>query len=140
MSPEALMAKVIPLDRALRYFVLFLLALVALGGGGWLSDALIRNPSTAMRWLGVVVAVASPLPWLALVVLGIGTWDEFQRHVALVGTAVAFVVECLFYTALYVMQNAKLIDPEFYVPYFVATGVIWFACTGVAALYYRTRP
>jgi hypothetical protein len=133
-------AKVIPLDRALRYGVYFLLALIALGGGSWLSGHLIANPSTAMRWVGVVVAVASPLPWLALVLLGIGTWDEFQRHIALVGTAVAFVVECLFYTALHVMQDAGLISPHVYVPYFLATLVIWVAAVGAAAVYYRARP
>ena len=134
------MARVIPLDRALRYGVFFILSVVALAGGGWWSDHLITNPSTAARWLGVVVAVVAPLPWLALVILGIGTWDEFQRHIALVGTAIAFVVELLFYTALYVMQDAKLVSPTFYVPHFVAAGAIWIAAVGVAALYYHVRP
>src|ERR1700690_4330205 len=103
------MAKVIPLDRALRYLLLFLLSLVVLGGGPRLSDHLFASPSLALRWLGVVVSVASPLPLLALVILGMGLWDEFQRHIALVGTAIAFVAEHLFYMAFYALKSARLI-------------------------------
>src|SRR5258708_1638171 len=108
------MAKVIPLNRALQYGLFFLLSLVALGGGPRLSDHLLASPSPTMRWIGVVVAVGSPLPWIVLMILGIGTWDEFQRHVTLVGTALAFVMELMFYTAFYAMQDARLIGPTAY--------------------------
>jgi hypothetical protein len=134
------MAKVIPLDRAFKYGLLFLLSLVVLGGGPYLSDHLLASPSTAIRWWGVIVAVACPIPWLALVLMGIGTWDEFQRHIALVGTAVAFVGELLFFMAFHAMQDAKLIGPNVYVPHLVATVLIWVASVSVTALYYRTRP
>jgi hypothetical protein len=133
------MAKVISLNRAFQYGLLFLLSLVALGGGPRLSEHFLASPSLAMRWLGVVVTVASPLPWLALVVMGIGTWDEFQRHIALVGTAIAFVGELLFYMVFYAMRDARLIGPTVYIPYLTATLLIWLASVGVAALYYRTR-
>ncbi len=134
------MAKVVPLDRALKYGLLFLLSLVALGGGPWLSSRLLASPSAPMRWGGVVLAVASPVPWLALVVIGMGTWDEFQRHVTLVGTAVAFVAELLFYVAFSAMREARLIGPAVHVPNLLATLLIWVTSLGVAALYYRTRP
>lgn len=134
------MAKVIPLNRALLYGFFFLLSLVALGGGPWLSDHLLRSPSTTMRWIGVAVAVGSPLPWIVLVLLGISTWDEFQRHVALVGTAVAFVIELLVYTAVYAMQDARLISHSVSVPLLLTTALIWVISVGIAALYYRTQP
>lgn len=134
------MAKVIPLDRAFRYLLLFLLSLVALGGGPRLSEHLFASSSLAMRWLGVVVSVASPLPWLALVILGMGLWDEFQRHIALVGTAIAFVVELLFYMTFYALKSARLLGPAVYVPYLMATLFIWIVSVGVTALYYRARP
>ena len=134
------MAKVLSLGQALRYGLLFLLSLVAMGGGPWLSEVLFASPSLAMRWLGVVVSVATPLPWLALAIMGMGMWDEFQRHIALVGTAIAFVGELLFYLAFYAMKSAKLIGPAVYVPHLLATLLIWVLSVGVAALYYRTRP
>lgn len=134
------MANVVPLERALKVGLLFLLSLVALGGGPWLSARLLASPSAAMRWGGVVLAVAAPVPWLALVVIGMGTWDEFQRHVTLVGTAVAFVGELLFYLAFYAMRDARLIGPTVHIPHLLATLLIWVTSVGVAALYYRTRP
>jgi hypothetical protein len=134
------MAKVISLNRALVYGLFFLLSLVALGGGPRLSGHLLASPSPTMRWIGVSVAVGYPLPWIVLVILGIGTWDEFQRHVALVGTALAFVMELLFYTAFYAMQDARLIGPSMKVPLLIPTGLIWILSVGIAALYYRTRP
>jgi hypothetical protein len=136
---ERAMSRVIPRNHAFKYIIYSCLSFVALGAGERWSYHLLASPSVTAKWLGVAVAVASPLPWLGLVVVGVSTWDEFQRHVALMGTALAFVIGLLLRTGFYAAQDAKLISPYATFPDLVATLTIWCVGVGAAALYYRTR-
>lgn len=61
------MAKVMSLQQALKFFLLLILAMVVLYGGGALSDRLVASQSAGIRWLGVAAAIVSLLPWLGFI-------------------------------------------------------------------------
>src|SRR5690348_6442750 len=100
------MAKVIPLQRAVKVLCLALFALVAILAGGALGDRLISNASApeSARWIGVTVAILALVPWLFLIIWGVGLGDEFVRQIALIGTAVAFVGDLLVHVGITVAR------------------------------------
>ena len=110
--------------------------------GGSISDALLmtEHPSVWTRCLAVGVAALSQVPWIVLVAWGFSVADEYERHIGLVATAIAFVGYVLLYVTFAVIQNAHLVDEHFYLPYVPVAGLMWLTGLGLAKLYYRLRP
>ena len=136
------MAKVLTPQQAVKGWLIILLALASMLGGGAISDKLIAD-STApaiMRWFGVTVAVLAIVPWLLIMIWGIGAGDEFVRQIALVGTAIAFVGDLLVHIGVAVARDAALISATFDPPPLPLAMALWIAGLGLAALYYRFRP
>jgi hypothetical protein len=131
------MSKVMPLQQALKFFLVMVGALVALWAGSALSDRLVTNPSAGVRWLGVAAAVVSLLPWLWVIFQSISHADEYIRRVVLVGTAAAFVVDLLFHVAFNVIVDARLVSATSYLPALPVAIVIWMLSVAVTFLYYR---
>ena len=136
------MPKVLTYKQALKLWLWSILAAVAILAGGHISDALLEgtNPSLLARWMSVAAATLSAIPWILLVGWGISAADEYQRQIALVGTAIAFVANILLYTALGVMRDARIVGETTFIPYLPAAVVLWIVGVGLAAAYYRLRP
>jgi hypothetical protein len=131
------MAKVIPLQQALKLFFALIVAIVVLDGGGTLSDHLVASPSAGLRWLGVATAIVSLLPWLGVIVWPLTHLDEYHRRIVLVGTAASFVVDLLVHTGFNVIVDAHLVGPTSYLPTLPVAMGIWILSVGATALYYR---
>lgn len=136
------MAKVLSLKQALKAWFFTLLAVVAFLFGGHFSEYLISDPnaSSLIRWIGVSVAVGSLIPWLLLMVAGVGAGDEYVRQVALVGTAIAFVANLLFQVGFNAAQEARLIGSGTHLPPLPIAIGMWLLGCSLALLYYRLRP
>src|SRR5262245_57243052 len=134
------MPKVLSLKQALKVWTWTILGAIALLKGGSLSDSLVASQHASTRWLGVAVAALSQVPWIVLVAWGFSIADEYQRQIGLVSTAIAFVGYVLLYVTFAVIQNAHLIDENFYLPYVPVAGLMWLVGFGLAKLYYRLRP
>ena len=135
------MAKVIPLQHAVKVFFIAIVALVVMLGGSELSDRLVSNASNAglVRWFGVAIAMLALVPWVVLMVWGIGLGDEFVRRVALVGTALAFVGQFLIHVGIVVARDAALVRTNFDLPPLPLASGLWMVGVAIAALYYRFR-
>jgi hypothetical protein len=135
------MAKVIPLDRFLKLLVYCVIAMVCLGFGGVFSEHVRHTPDASrwLRWLAVVIGTLSILPWMAIVVGGLWLGDEYVRHVALVGTAIAFGANVVFDMALAHMRNVRLVDAGAHLAVLPVAMALWVLGVGAAALYYRVR-
>jgi hypothetical protein len=134
------MPKVLTLKQALKVWIWMILAAILLFKGGNLSDTLVGSNRVAIRWLGVGVAALSQVPWIVLVAWGFSVADEYERHIGLVATAIAFVGYVLLYVTFAVIQNAHLVGEHFYLPYLPVAGLMWLIGLGLAKLYYRLRP
>ena len=133
------MAKALPLLQALKYFLLLILAMVVLYGGGTVSDHFVASPSAGLRWLGVAVAVVSLLPWLGFLITSLALADEYHRRIVLVGTAVAFVVGLLVHVAFNVIVDAHLVSPTLSLAELPVAMGVWVLSVGLTLLYYRMR-
>jgi len=133
------MAKALPLQQALKYFLLLILAMVVLYGGGAVSGHFVASPSAGLRWLGVAVAVVSLVPWLGFIVTSLALADEYHRRIVLVGTAVAFVVGLLLHVAFNVIVDAHLVSPTFSLAELPVAMGVWVLSVGLTLLYYRMR-
>jgi hypothetical protein len=131
------MAKVMSLQQALKFFLFLILAMVVLYGCAYLSDRLVASPSVALRWLGVVAAIVSLLPWLGFIVTSLSHTDEYYRRIVLVGTAVAFILDLLVHTAFNVIVDAHLVSPASYLPSLPVAVGVWILSVGLTWLYYR---
>ena len=136
------MAKVIPPRMALIGLIVFIASLAWLVVAGRWSEALLHSSprSTGTSWLAVALAVLSVIPWIYCVAWGVAAGDEYVRHIALVGTALAFVVALLVRIALNAMVDAQLIPHDLQVPELVSAIASWVLSCGIAILYYRNRP
>jgi hypothetical protein len=136
------MAKALTLSQALRLFLLVLATGFILYYGGRLSEWLIRRPdaSLARRWLGVLVAVLALGQWIFIVAKGAIMGDEFQRRIVLLGTAVAFVGDILLQAGFSVMQDARIVSADTYLPSVPAAALLWMLGVGAAVVHYRARP
>jgi hypothetical protein len=136
------MAKVMTLPQALKLLGAFILAGVVQGFGPHLADLLMSPPSASVwaRGLGVVIAVGSSLPYLALVYWLMGASDEYNRHILLVGTALAFILNLLAHLGLYALQEARFVDGRYFLTIWPTTVVVWLIGLTLATLYYRVRP
>lgn len=133
------MARALPLQQALKYFLLLILAMVVLYAGSAATDHLVASPSTGLRWLGVAVAIVSLVPWLGFVIASLSLTDEYHRRIVLVGTAVAFVVDLLVHVAFGVIVDAHLVGPGFYLAELPVAMGVWVASAGLTLFYYRMR-
>jgi len=131
------MSKVMPLNQALKFFLVMVLALVVLYAGGALSDRLVANQSAGLRWLGVAAAVVSLGPWLWIIFQSLSHADEYHRRIALVGTAAAFVIDLLFHVAFNVIVDAHLVSPTSSLPALPVAMGIWMLSVAGTFLYYR---
>src|ERR1044071_7650240 len=104
--------KVLSLNQALKLWGLAIVSAGLLYASGYLVDYLTASTTTslALRWLGVVVAVVSVVPWLVFIAWTLSAVDDYHRHVVLVGTALAFVGELLVRIGFNVMQAARLLS------------------------------
>jgi len=133
--------KVIPLNQALKLWGLAIASAGLLYASGYLVDYLTASTTTSLglRWLGVLVAVGSVVPWLLFVAWTLSMMDEYHRHVALVGTAVAFVGELLAHISFNVMQDARLVSWSTHLQELPVAAVVWLIGIGASAFYYRLR-
>jgi len=135
------MAKVVAYSQALKGLFFMLAAVLLLIFGGQWAEHLTHDPHAAwwIRAFGVVVAIASMIPWLLIFVFAIGAGDEYVRQVAIVGTAIAFVADLLVHVGFDVAQDARLISWNTHLlPLPLAMG-LWLLGVSLAALYYRYR-
>lgn len=91
------MMKVVSLDKALKLWGLGLVAVTVMYFGGRFSDSIGASemPSLVLKWTAVTVAVVCMIPWLCFIAWSVSLTDEYFRRVAVVGTALAFVVNAL---------------------------------------------
>jgi len=135
------MAKVIPLRQALIGMLAMLASLAVLFFGNRWSDTLLHSSGPpGARWLGVALAVVSIVPWIYCLAWGVAAGDEYVQHIALVGTALAFVLDLLAHVAFNTMVDARLLAPSSYLPELAAAIACWVVGCAIAMLYYRQRP
>jgi hypothetical protein len=135
------MAKVIPLRQAAVGLITLIASAVLLYFGQQWPNALLHSstPSSGSRWLAVAIAVISIVPWIYCIAWAIAAADEFVQHVALVGTALAFVVDLLVHIAFNVMMDARLLAPDSYLPEIGVAICCWIVTCAISILYYRPR-
>ena len=136
------MARVIPLRQALIGLLLMIASLVWLLFAGRWSEALLHSPgqSAGAGWLAVALAVLSVVPWLYCIAWSVAAGDEYVRHIVLVGTALAFVIDLLAHVALNTMVDARLVPRDLYPPEILFAIAAWLVGCALAILYYRQRP
>lgn len=135
------MPKVVSLDSALKLWGLGLVAVVLMYFGGRFSDSLAASQtiSLSLRWLAVAVAVLCMIPWLGFIAWSISLTDEYFRHVTMVGTAAAFIVNALVHVAFNAMQSAGLVSWSSHLLELPVGMIVWVACVAMAAMYHRIR-
>lgn len=135
------MARVMTLQQALKIWTLTILTGVLMYTAGQLSESIVADPgsSVTLRWVAVAAAVLSSAIWMVLIAWGAALSDEFHRHVALVGTAIAFAGELLLRVGFIVMQDARLVSSRAYIPTLPSAMGLWIAGVLIAAAYYRAR-
>ena len=135
------MAKVIPLRQALVGLIVTIGSMVWLVVASRWSEGLLRSPahSAGTGGLAVALAVLSVVPWIYCVAWSIAAADEYVRHIAIVGTALAFVVGLLAHIALNVMIDAGFVAGDLHVPELVVALGAWLVGCAIAILYYRQR-
>ena len=133
--------KVIPLNQALKLWGLAIASAGLLYASGYLVDYLTASTTTSLglRWLGVLVAVGSVVPWLLFVAWTLSMMDEYHRHVTLVGTAVAFLGELLVHIGFNVMQDARLVSWSTHLQEIPLAMVVWLIGIGASVFYHRLR-
>lgn len=134
--------KVVSLDKALKLWGLGLVAVVVMYFGGKFGDSIgaTETASLVLKWTAVVVAAACMIPWLWFIAWSISLTDEYFRRVALVGTAVAFIVNALVHVGYNTMQSARLVSWGSHLLEVPVAMLVWVACVGGATIYYRLRP
>ncbi len=133
--------KVVSLDKALKLWGLGLVAVVVMYFGGKFSDSIGANETASMtlKWTAVAVAVGCMIPWLWFIGWSISLTDEYFRHVAVVGTAAAFIVNALVHVGYNTMQAARMVSWSSHLLELPVGMIVWVACVSVAAIYYRLR-
>ena len=133
--------KVVSLEKALKLWGFALFAVIAMYYGGRLSDSIAadQSSSTLLKWTAVALAVACMIPWLGFIAWSISLTDEYLRHVALAGTAAAFIVNALVHVAFNVMQSARMVSWSSHLLEVPVGMFVWIGCVAVAAIYYRLR-
>ena len=133
--------KVVSLNQALKLWGWAIASAGLLYASGYLVDYLTASTTTSLglRWLGVLVAVVSTVPWLLFIAWTVVMMDEYHRHVALVGTAVAFVGELLVHIGFNVMQDARLVSWSMHLQEIPVAMIVWLIGVGASAFYYRLR-
>lgn len=133
--------KVVSLNQALKLWGLAIASAGVLYASGYLVDHLTASTTTSLwlRWLGVLVAVGSTGPWLLFTAWTVSMLDEYQRHVTLVGTAVAFVGELLVHIGFNVMQDARLVSWSTHLQELPVAAIVWLIGIGGSAFYFRLR-
>src|SRR5437588_438423 len=135
------MAKVLSLSQALKAGLFFIFALLALAFGDRLGEHLMADPNhSIVRWAGVGVVTACVVPWICTIVWGVAVGDEYVRQVALVGTAIGFVLDVLLHVGFIAAQDARLVSWSAHVPTLPAAIGAWLLGVLFAGLYYRYRP
>ena len=134
--------KVVSLDKALKLWGLGVAAAVVMYYGGKFSDSIAPNEiaSISLRWAAVAVAVVSMIPWLLFIAWSISLTDEYFRRIAILGTAAAFIVNTLVHIAYDAMRSVRLVSWDSHLLELPVGMVVWVACVGAAAIYYRLRP
>jgi hypothetical protein len=133
--------KVVSLNQSLKLSGFAIVSAGLLYASGYLVDYLTSSTTTSLwlRWLGVLVAVGSTVPWLLFIAWMVSTMDEYQRHVTVVGTAVAFVGELLVHIGFNVMQAASLVSWSTHLQELPVAGIVWLIGIAGSAFYYRLR-
>jgi hypothetical protein len=133
--------KVVSLDKALKLWGLGLVAVVVMYFGGQFSESIAggHGSSALLKWTAVAIAVACMIPWLLFIAWTVSLVDEYHRHVALIGTAAAFVVDALVHVAFNVMQTAQIVSWSSHLLELPVGMLVWVTCVGIAAIYYRMR-
>ena len=133
--------KVVSLNQALKLWGWAIASAGLLYASGYLVDYLTASTTTSLglRWLGVLVAVVSTVPWLLFIAWTVLMMDEYHRHVALVGTAVAFVGELVVHIGFNVMQDARLVSWSTHLQELTVAAIVWLIGIGASAFYYRLR-
>lgn len=133
--------KVVSLDKALKLWGLGLVAVTVMYFGGRFSDSIGASemPSLVLKWTAVTVAVVCMIPWLCFIAWSVSLTDEYFRRVAVVGTALAFVVNALVDVADNTMQSARLVSWSWHLLELSVGMLVWVACVGLAANYLRLR-
>src|SRR5262245_52072678 len=135
------MAKAVPLKDALVFWTATVGSAVFLYYGGQLSEFLISDvhASALIRWAGVFVGVLGIVPWLVIIGLMLTVLDEYYRRVALLGTAVAFVLDLLLHVGFNIAMDAQLLGRGFYLAELPAAMATWVIGVTIGFLYYRFR-
>jgi hypothetical protein len=133
--------KVVSLDKALKLWGFALAAVIVMYFGGQFSESLAANQTASLflKWTAVAIGVACMIPWLGFIAWSISLVDEYHRHVALVGTAAAFIVNALVHVAFNVMQSARLVSWSSHLLELPVGMFVWIACVAASATYYRLR-
>jgi hypothetical protein len=132
--------KVMTLSQALKLWGLAIGSAVLLNVSGYLVDPLITDGNSLwLRWLGVIVGVGSVVPWALFMWWMIGHVDEYHRHVALVGTAIAFVCEMLAHIGFNVMQDAHIVSSSVHLQEIPVAMIVWVLSVGASFFYHRLR-
>ena len=132
--------KVMSLNQALKLWGLAIGSAVLINVSGFLVDPLIADGNSLwLRWLGVVVAVGSVVPWVLFMWWMISHVDEYHRHVALVGTAIAFVGEGLAHIGFNVMQDARIVSWSMHLQEIPVAMIVWVLSIGASFFYHRLR-
>ena len=135
------MARVIPLRQAFIGLLVMIASWIWLFFASVWSAALLHSPthSVAASWLAVALAVLGVVPWIYCVAWSIAAADEYVRHVFLVGTALAFIVDLVAHVAFSTMVDAHILARDAYVPEVVLAIGAWLVGCAIAMLYYRQR-
>ncbi len=133
--------KVVSLNTALKLWGWAIASAGLLYASGYLVDSLTASTtaSLALRWVAVFVAVGGLLPWLLFIAWVVSATDEYHRHVALVGTAIAFVGELLVHIGFNVMQDARIVSWSTHLQETPVAMIVWLISVAGSAFYHRPR-
>jgi hypothetical protein len=133
------MAGVLRLNDALKLLGWIVAAMVLLAVGNRVADSLLFRPggSVSARWIGVTIALGAWIPLLFMVGYSIRLGDEYQRHVFLIGIALAFAATFLLVIGVEVMRDAALIPYRARPPWLMLIVAMWGLGTAVSFAWHR---
>ena len=127
------------LSTFLKLMLALAVALIVAKYGPWLGFSLMQDPeaSTVRRAAAIAVVALSFLPWLVVAGWSIAKADEYERHVFLLGIALAAAGSMVAFTAFDFARDTHMIAETEPIPWFPIMIATWALGTLAASMYYR---
>lgn len=126
--------------RNVRTFYAWIGSMVILGVGPIVAGRLIERGTTNWRVAGVIVGVASAVPWLWTVAVIIRRGDEFVRRMHLIAIAIAAAFGLLLLITVGWLVRAWFIETPDFTLIWLACLVAWLVALVGTKRYFEKQP